>query len=557
MLGFTLVKFKRTLPEQTWSGFSVYAKQNLFVKHTTNQAFAKLKFVKQVGEGLFGLDGVILNESALKSAYGVADITAIIAKWSLNKLPSTRIKGEFSCFYVNKENTLFVKANPNGTKPWFYSETDQATIVSNSLKEVIAARKQLKAAVTFDEKAGYELLTFGFLLGNKTYAQEIKKLTADNQLVVNDSLSVKQTNELNAITYNSKTLTENTRIVFEQLKENVKDAYAFNKANNYKQVVTLSGGLDARLNAVLGKKLGFKIDQTLAMGQSKHADVTIAEEIAKQISGQHTTVLLDNAAHLKEIDKIIAQNEGLVLYSGSAHLQKLMKPVQEIGLIHSGQMGNVLGGGMLSQPKRTSPNLLHKAYSNKYIHTITWQDEELKNYANEEVAKISERVFNGVNNGSWSTEPFGYYSSPFLQANTIGLLLQIPPEQKFGYRLYFELIERFLPEMQQWKWDRTGMKPSGLWTLEAGKWMNRFKKLWQQKLLHQYQKSSMNPYEFWWREHSWLSELYLSYWEKYKHTLSEKIELYAIASDLMANGTVLEKSQVLTLIGALNFHFYE
>lgn len=560
MFGFTVVVLKEQEHYTMPVGFHAKLEGKVWVKHSSNGVFENQKHLTEENNELIGFDGVLFNESAILSDYQLSTNKQLVKAWSNNVIADSHVKGEFACFFIDSQGKLFVKANPNGTKPWFYTETRDAVIVSNSLKEVASLLKCFGEELTINEKAAMELLSYGFLIGNKTTFENITKLRAGEQLRASScGVDVLACSRHNSIKYNSKSLAENAKTLSELLTENIQDSYSYNKAYGYKQVATLSGGLDARLNVVLAKKLGFNIDETYSMGQSGHADILISEKIADYLGAKQNDFLLDNAQHLKQLKENIVLNEGLVLYSGSAHLLAMLKSSKtELGLIQSGQMGNVIGGGSVSQSVEIEPNLIGKAYNNKYSHlTDSWVKKELKQWKNEEVAKINERVFNGVNNGSWISEAYGYYTSPFLQANVIEFVLSVPPSQKANYKLYMELIATHFPVMKRWAWDRTGLSPMGVWTLTYGKWRNRVLKVWQQKVLRKSQKASMNPYEHWEKKHAWLTEFVTTHWKENRHVVENHEHVYQVATEIMKTGSLLAKTQVLTLIAGLNYHLNE
>jgi asparagine synthase (glutamine-hydrolysing) len=559
MFGFTIVLLNGQAHNKLPVGFQSKLRGKVWVKHNSNRVFEELKYIAEENNELIGFDGVVFNEAALFSRYQLNFNVQLVKAWSNNAIADKDIKGEFSCFYMD-EHCLRIKANPNGTKPWFYAKTKHGVVVSNSLKEVTSLLKCFDETLVVNEQAATELLSYGFLIGNKTTFENVTKLRAGEQLNANaNQVEVLASKRHNSISHNTNSLAENAEILSQLLTENIQDSYNYNKVRGYKQVATLSGGLDARLNVVLAKKLGFNVDETYSMGQSGHADVLIAEKISKSLNAKQHTFLLDDATHLKLLKENIKLNEGLVLYSGSAHLFAMFQDSQKaFGLIQSGQMGNVIGGGNVSQPVEVEPNLTGKAYNPKYIClTESWVNDELNHWKNEEVAKINERVFNGVNNGSWISEAYGYYTSPFLQANVIEFILSVPLSQKVNYTLYMELIKNHCPAMKQWAWDRTGLSPIGVWTLTYGKWRNRILKVWQQKVLRQSQKASMNPYKHWAKKHTWLNEFIATQWEENKQVIESHEQVFQIATDIMNNGSVLHKTQVLTLVAGLNYHLNE
>lgn len=552
MYGFTI--YIANNPWQAHREFDYQQiKPSVYVHHLSNQVLGKENYYVADQDEVFGLDGAWVNLETLKKSHACSD-KELIRKWNQNELHVESVMGEFAVFYHNSANELYIKTNPNGTKPWFYYRNKKGLIVSNSLKQVAALAKELNWSLTLNETAALELLSFGFVLGGKTLLAEVNKLTASQTLFYcKQQLVVKTEQHYSKITYRASDIKKHTAEVYEQLKENVNKLYQFNANRQFQQCATLSGGLDARLNVLLAKQLNFSIDKTMAMGQSGHADIRIARQVATFLKTNHHEEILDAATHLKQLTSCVQANDGQVIYAGAAHLHHMFKKLNvQTGVIHTGQMGNVVGGGQLSVSHERAPNLHGKAYANRFLDKLTPVVNTLmEQYNNEEHAKISERVFNGVNNGFWATEFAGYYSSPFLQANTISLLLSIPPEDKYQYRLYFNLINTHVPEMKKWPWDRTGLKPGNMQSLALGKWKSRVNKLWHEVVLGNYSKSSMNPYKHWEKTISWLPSWLNEQCEI--QVLDKYPETKEMATTIMQRGNLLEQTQVLTLIHAIKW----
>lgn len=526
----------------------------------TNNTFEKAKFLTENQDWLYGLDGVIFNESALKSQYGLTQSEEVIRHWSKHQINDESIKGEFAGFALHKQDGLFIKANPNGTKPWFYVQAPFGTIISNSLKSITQLLKRFNEPLYPNEKAAMELLTYGYLIGNKTTFEGILKLRAGEQLLYKEEiLTIKPCSRLNEISYQEKPIKEQASVLNELLTENIVDSYRFNKSHGYDNIATLSGGLDARANITIAIAQGHTVDHTLCMGQTGSADMVIAANISKELGLKHTAYSLDSAKFLKNIKENISLNEGLVVYSGASHLYAMLQDHKTpIGLIQSGQIGNIIGGYCISGTEENKPNLSGKAYTTNNLSIVNeWVNEEIKEWKNEEVAKLSERFFNGTNNGSWIAEKNGYYTSPFLQSNVASFILGVHPKQKVNYQLYFHWIKHHMPSMMNWPWEATGVKPTGTWTIEYGKWRNRVLKGYWQYLRGKHNKLSMNPYDFWWKEHAWIPTFVQAYWDKYHDILKPYHLTYKMAEEMFRTGTLLEKTQVLTVLVGLNYHLNE
>ena len=160
-----------------------------------------------------------------------------------------------------------------------------------------------------------------------------------------------------------------------RFKEAVAAEYDKDLEYGYRHVATLSGGLDSRMNVTYAKKLGYQNLLNITFSQSDYPDELIAKRIATDYGYEFLFFSFDNGNYLKDIEKPVSMNDGLIFYAGSAHVLSVISLLEwdQSGLLHGGLAGEIFKGALLSEPRHNwfnSDAIKHAAYSTKLIHRL-------------------------------------------------------------------------------------------------------------------------------------------------------------------------------------------
>jgi asparagine synthase (glutamine-hydrolysing) len=313
-------------------------------------------------------------------------------------------------------------------------------------------------------------------------------------------------------------------------------------------------GLDSRLNVTYARKLGFKNLLTITFSQSNAPDESIAKKIAADYGFEFMFLSLDHGNYLKELEKPVHANDGLILYAGSAHLLNMISFINwsRLGLLQMGLGAALLKGSYLSGPvhERFNRDVMAGAgYSKKLVHKLS-EDlfKAFEHYENDEIFLLNERDIHGMFNGYRMIEHFTDFASPFLDVDFLDYCLKIPPDLRFESKIYFHLMNTFVPEASEYIWEHTGYK------INTGKYSIKFyaimKRLYK-KIYGDRPGDSMNPTEYWFRTNSELREVFRMYWEDHRSLLNDYPSIKEDAAFLFNQGTTLEKTQALTLLSAV------
>jgi asparagine synthase (glutamine-hydrolysing) len=510
-------------------------------------------------------DGVLLNLQELKQKYHVDTNFALLDYiYSHNGITGiSEIKGDFSGAILDKNtNIWYIFTNHIGSKNIFYyfDEEHKELIFSSELKMIVSIMREKGYPLNLSEFGAYCLLTFGFMIGNNTLIQNIKKIPPGSILTFSDGkIEINQYYKLSS----TPAVTDSEEVIIKKLNslflEAIKLEYDKDLEYNYSHISTLSGGLDSRMNVINAKKLGYTDILCFCFSQSDFLDEITAKKIASDFGFKFIFHSLDNGNYLKNIDEAVFVTEGLSFYAGASHLQFTLKLFdwETLGLIHTGQVGGAVLGGYSSK-KNPSPvtinDITHIASSTKLLNEKFIEKLNLLNkYENSEIFKFYERGINGTFNGYRVAEQFTEFSSPFLDKDFLDYAMRIPLK-RYKEEIYHTWIKSEIPEVAKYPRENTGMKihlgPSRL-VLRFFADILRYSKM---KYQGENFKYSMNPTEYWYRTNPGLKSHIEKYYDDHIPLLNPFPTLMNDANILFKNGTVLEKTQVLTLLSAIKLY---
>jgi len=537
---------------------------NSLIRYYSNKKFNKEKVFKSDDEFAIGFDGLLLNSSELKSTWKASDNFELIKKIYQKIGPEgiNELRGSFTGFIFNvKKSVCYVFTDHLNTKPLFVYKDAHRLVFSSSLKAVANILKQLNIRTNLSEIGAYYLLTFGFMLGNETLIQEIKKIPAATIITYPDS------SDNNKIYYsldNTKYHPKNKKDIIHNLDTLFSDAvekeYAKDREYGYSHLSTLSGGLDSRSNVYYAWKQGYQNIQTLCFSQSGYLDELIARKIARYLGLDFIFYGLDGGKYLKNIDEVIKSNDGLIFFAGASHSLAALKALDlsKIGMIHTGQIGDLILGSYLLRQEHgpVSDDILKKAaYSLKLINKIpSHVIQNIKGkYENGELFSFYERCINGAYNGNFMAHQFTEISSPFLYLEFFNYSMNIHPKMRFQRKIYIEWIGKKMREMTKFKWEKWKERPTVLNFYLMP--LIRRKHLLKNKLIKNNTEafSSMTPLSYWYRTNPNLQRFFSGTFNKNRDVLKPYSEVSKDAEALFNEGDVFEKTQVLTLLKAVRY----
>ncbi len=517
------------------------------------KSFSKFKNDKVFSENtdyIIGLDGVLLNLSLLKKTQGISDIFGLIihlfSKQGVQFVAN--LKGEFSGFiFEKKTKKLHVFNNKKATKQVFYTQHNKGFAVAPTVKALVNLRQSYNETNQLNTQAVYTMLSFGGMIEEQTLVDAIFKLGAAEILSFqDDTLKVDKYYDYNTIPYLYEQKDKAIDAFNSVFVDAVKAEYEKDKEYEYSHIATLSGGLDSRMTVMLADKLGYA-NHSFCFSQTGYADELIAQEIAQSLGIDFRFIPLDGGDYLKNLSKMVAINSGLQFYHGSAHFDFALQQLDlsKYGLIHTGQIGDGILGGFVSNE---TTHFLSKTISKRFLHKTAIDQTSFKAYRDEEIFKLYQRVFNLTNFGSYMVEQHKtYITSPFYDETVMEVALSIHPKLKLNQGIYIDWINKWHPEVTNYKWERTGFRPNRKWKTPLSRYTNKLKQEYY-KITKQADRLSMNPLSFWLKNNLSIEQFYMDYYRDNRQYIADNSELHTDFSLLMQEGSFTEKALVLTLL---------
>lgn len=526
--------------------------------------FKNDKIFEETENSVICTDGIIFNLKNLLAEEGHGRFSDYLKTAFLNDSENfiKKLKGNFSGYVYDKEmHELIVFTDHIGSKPvyYFFDEANGVLIFASEQKAVIEGMRRLGYTPHLSTAGAYCLLTFGFMIRDNTLVAEIKKIPPGNILVYkqNKVLFIEYY-RLSSTPYLSNgpdVLIKNLDKLF---KSAIKMEYEKDLEYGYQHISTLSGGLDSRMNVANAIKQGFKNIACFTFSESGYLDEIIAKRIASDHHLKFIFYALDNGDYLVEhLDDVINSNDGLILYSGASHAYACSNAINfcRRGLVHTGQIGDLVMGSYLAGPahRKVSSEIIENiAYSKKLLPKLMQHISfNLAEYENDEIYAFYERCVNGVFNGYRIIEQFTEYASPFLYLDFLDYAMKIPPSYRYKESIYIKWINISIPDFAKYTWEKYKISPRyplKLMTLYASLYhLSRsvLRRISPRKNL------SMNPFDHWWKSNEELRERINASFKENIDAVKGNPELFLDCIQLFETGSLLEKTQVITLIRAI------
>ncbi len=571
MHGFILtISLKQILPEINYQWKPLFDFQCAHIKRTMRsdnvqiEQYTAEKFIPEklwIDNNDFYIitDGLITNIDILKKKYDTTNSESLIRLLSEKNIDFfSEFTGNFVGIFWNKHNnSITAFNNQTGTKKLFYYKSDTYCIFSTDLYTLSQTLDQLNIKKTIDIEASYLLLTSGFMHEDYTLLSEVKQIIAGEYGYISDEkLDINSYYNLRDIKENTDTENQIIDKLDKLFKEAIEIEFEFDKKHNLIPLTTLSGGLDSRIVALFAHDLDYKNQQLLNFSEKGYADEVIAKKIAESYKLKLTQIPLSSKS-LLAIDDIVAVNDGLTLYTGAGHVFEAIKSniPKEIGLIHTGILGDGFMGSYQNKIKEEKSFISDGAYSNmisnnKAINVIK---HSILKYRTEELYKFYNRAFLGINNGFLFFNLISESVSPFTFPKFATYTFSIPRTYKYKKKIYIKWIKQKHPEYSHFIWEAIGGKPTNNQLI---RFIYRVKRAIIKRLpVHSMWKNNMNPEQSWYDNDPEVRTYLDNYYKDHIHLFEFNKELMTDMMTHYEKGGITEKTQVLTLLSAYKLLF--
>jgi len=518
----------------------------------SNSKFKNDKGLVKNHEAAFGFDGINLNEDTSSRNWLNVKMLENLDADSLQKLVRYT-KGSFQTFFYNEHaQQLILHTDHTGSKPFFYFENEEIFIFSSSIFFVKEVMDFLGFESSLDTVSAYQFLSFGYMIGNHTLVQQIRKLepghglvvSLDKQKEITQYFKYDNQSKIDQVTEDVLTHLDDLFIKSIQLEYNKDLQYGF------KHLSHLSGGLDSRLNVMLANELGFKNQTNLTFGQDQSSDELIARTISNDLGHLHLIVMLGNGNYLMQSQLPLILNNCSVYYFGAAQtlLANQNLNFEQFGLTHNGILAESSKGGYLKNAYHEPVQIGRWGVSSKLLYRIQPEMDELikKTNDNDELFALYQRGFNAIHNGTWMTEPFSSSVYTYMEPDFANFAFSIDPKHRVNGDLTIHWMQLKHPKVNLYKWKYNALPTTNKTKLLAARIQNRL------MLMSGKKDGVAVPVAFWFSHNSNLKAMLL---EEFPMSCIENIQLSSDINELKKNGTLFEKLLVFNFFSAFKILF--
>ncbi|EEG73556.1 asparagine synthase-related protein [[Clostridium] hylemonae] len=538
------------------SGYKVY--RNTLAKFMDDKVFA------QDNDFVLITEGVILNRIELMRKYRQQDFFHTV-KEMLKKNGEEFFKefrGSFCGAVYNKAlDEWIVYTNQVGDKSVFYYFENGKFVIGTQVNYILNTLKKNGCPLTFDRKAMYDMLTFAFMEQDSTYAHEIKRLGAGQYIKISKGqLHIYKYFEFLRDDGHLRDLQEEELIdiIDSKFRQAIQREYEKDLEYGYRIYTDLSGGLDSRMTMWVGAEMGYLPMTHLTYCQANYKDELIAKDLADYWGNEIVVKSLNDARFMYDIERIVEMNNGLSLYSGITGGMRLLEMIDSefMGLEHTGQLGDAVLGSFYKKAEQIGNWELTGMYSEKLKDRIS--DEYKHTFCDNEMYLLYTRGFQGAMCTHSIRQNYTEVSSPFIDVDFLSFCYNIPAELRVKHNIYIKWILSKYPEAAGFEWEKSGCK------LSAGNAEQFIRKVITAgprklrkalRITDKISNKGMNPMDYWYKSKCELSRFMDGYFEEnICNKVFDKKEKECLES-YYKNGTTMEKTQALTVLGAVNYYF--
>lgn len=393
----------------------------------------------------------------LYEAYGVNLVhivngSFVLSIWDTQENSATFINDRLGMYYL------------------YYTTTNNRLVFAPEMKALLCD-PIVRRNLDFCSMADY--FSFGFILGNKTFIEEIK-------LMPPGSIMRYREGKISIETYWDFPFQEvypkrSLKDYIEEL-DFILDRAVTRQTRQKKRIgIALSGGFDSR---IIAGYLGRKVDTISAFtfGDAGTDEVVYAGRVAEIIGSHHRAIEYSLEDFYDAFDKVVWLTEGLINTPEYYHLARAIRG--EVDVAFSGHGGDDLSGRHLTKAVYTSKdrnaikNLIFSQYSQRVGSNVSQKRLFSEGYYKlvKGVSRTNfEETFSGIQTDipaniqlhhslkyrSWREftriidlpRLYVRYRHPFFDYEVIDFFLGLPPDMRLNCKVYRGLIINKFPEL--------------------------------------------------------------------------------------------------------------
>lgn len=387
-------------------------------------------------------------------------------------------------FLIKYRGDYFIFNDWLSKKPIYYFNNNKYFVASDSFYELVNYLIQKKQKLSLSKEAFCMSLIRGSISDDYTHFKEIKYLKAFQYIKISKEKDVEILS--NEPSFESNNYKDKVKMFDSKFTNALKRQLIYNQSHNYKQIFSISAGMDSRSVLFKATKLGFKPDFAFSYSQKNCIDDIVSRKICKKMSINLITKNLEDGNVLKLIDQGNDLNEGQQLYCGSTGALLFSKDdsfwagIDKNTVIHSG----LLGGELLGDPFYKTIFSFKKGYerynylatninsSDYYKKTLLFETRNCQNL----MRQLSNRCF---------------VISPFMDEEFYEYCYFLTEKDVKSRKLYFNWMKKYIPNNYITTYNKSHIQDPGIVVF-----IRRFIDMIKRRIFG-YTKFNMNPINKW------------------------------------------------------------
>ena len=523
----------------------------LIVKEFGECRFEHDHLMADTGAMTVVIDGLILNQKELFVHYHTDSFLQLVLKMQ-QEAPNTffnAFRGPFTGLFFDKNTKkAIVFTNQTGDSAVFYHISDKNQIFSSNFSILLNYLKENQILVSLDEKASHWMLTFGYLIDEATFANEIKRLRAGKALYLeNGGWTEKRYHQ-----FLSKNLqiTEDEAItkIDTLFRQAVKRCFDKDLEYGYKHhLADMSAGMDSRMVNCVAKSLGYGPITNISYSQTGSEEEVLSKKASEFFGNEMIFNALDAHEFVFDIDELLQGNFGTYLYSGITGGACLLSSLDftEFGAEQTGQLGDIaIGTFVKTDDIAVNPDAV------RLSHKLPLRfDPNPERFENLDLYSLYTRGFMGAMSSWFIRKHYTFALSPFIDVDFMEFCYALPIAMRRGHNLYWKWVKKYYPDALDVptsrrpvptivKLYRKGLKAGRKVFFKLGVAKSRVRS-----------DSSMNPYEYWYDTDPKMRAFFNDYYHENINLTNQNNDLKNEIETLFNSPVVLEKIMALTVLG--------
>lgn len=472
---------------------------NLSIERIGTEKFESEYIHYESDEYVILLQGVVLNLEELKEEFHILDpLQLIIQMWKkYGKSTGKYLKGSYFLNIIDKRNRRFFLVNDRLSKSHIYYTVKQSYLYySNNFLVLVQKLKEENHVLSIDSLGMISLISKGQLIDNLTVADGIMYLQRDEFLSVIDGKYSK-----GLLDKSAPPISENLDTILEELdhrfSSSLNSQLNKNFQHNFRQLFTLSGGMDTRSVILYARNLGCDDFTTFTYAQRKSVDDDVSSKIAYDLHAEHIFFSLDYPKMLYFYDRLCELNQCQYNYVGAtgAYQTVQMLDCDGFGIVHTGSLGGELLSDIFSEPAYTSCSSQSFSKEFKGFLALHRDDSErlrgiLDQYDSFEDYKLINHT-RACQNFSDVVKEKVIGLSPFMHEDFYYYVDAINPSLRYRRELYRRWMKKFINNDYLTTYNKSKIS-SNKYITALNETIDKFGRKLTKKT-----KFDMNPFDFW------------------------------------------------------------